>query len=159
MNLLIDELEESICLWFYNPLFGLGRFFSFLIFYTVGRTPWTGDQPVGRPPPTHGTNTEQTHTDIHASSWIRTHNHSVRVSEYNSYPRPRGRKKYLRCSNPENMGSNPTRAMDGSLPLFVLCGQRPFSGSPSMEPYGPSTRFIISKLMLNWNRPRRPHKK
>jgi hypothetical protein len=25
--------------------------FSFLIFYTVGRTPWTGDQPVARPLP------------------------------------------------------------------------------------------------------------
>jgi hypothetical protein len=30
-----------------------GRFFSFLIRYTVGRTPWTGDQPVSRPLPTH----------------------------------------------------------------------------------------------------------
>jgi hypothetical protein len=35
------------------PIYGitaivdLGRFFSFLI-YTVGRTPWTGDQPVAR---------------------------------------------------------------------------------------------------------------
>jgi hypothetical protein len=27
----------------------LGRFFSFLILYTVGITPWTGDQPVARP--------------------------------------------------------------------------------------------------------------
>jgi hypothetical protein len=31
----------------------LGRFFSFFIFYTVGRTPWTGDQPVARPLPAH----------------------------------------------------------------------------------------------------------
>jgi hypothetical protein len=29
--------------------------FSFLIFYTVGRTPSTGDQPVARPLPTHRT--------------------------------------------------------------------------------------------------------
>jgi hypothetical protein len=28
------------------PLLDLGRFFSFLILYTVGRTPWTGDQPI-----------------------------------------------------------------------------------------------------------------
>jgi hypothetical protein len=35
----------SIYLWFYSPL-DLGRFFSFLNLYTVGRTPWTGDQPV-----------------------------------------------------------------------------------------------------------------
>jgi hypothetical protein len=38
-----------------QPFVGLGSFFSFLIFYTVGRTPWTGDQPVTRPPPTHRT--------------------------------------------------------------------------------------------------------
>jgi hypothetical protein len=31
----------------------VGRFFSFLILYTVGRTPWTGDQPVARPLPAH----------------------------------------------------------------------------------------------------------
>jgi hypothetical protein len=30
-------------------LLGLGRFFSFLILYTVGRTPWTGVQPIVRP--------------------------------------------------------------------------------------------------------------
>jgi hypothetical protein len=36
-------------------LLDLGRLFSFLILYTVGRTPWTGDQPVGRPLPTHKT--------------------------------------------------------------------------------------------------------
>jgi hypothetical protein len=32
----------------YNPLLGLGRFFSFLMFYTVGMIPWMGDQPVAR---------------------------------------------------------------------------------------------------------------
>jgi hypothetical protein len=37
----------------------LGRFFSFLILYTTGSTPWTGDQPVARPLPTQeNTNTE-----------------------------------------------------------------------------------------------------
>jgi hypothetical protein len=38
---------------------------SFLIFYTVGRTPWMGDQPVARPLPTHRTTQTQnkrTHT-------------------------------------------------------------------------------------------------
>jgi hypothetical protein len=30
--------------------------FSFLILYTVGRTPWTGDQPVARPLATHRIN-------------------------------------------------------------------------------------------------------
>jgi hypothetical protein len=33
----------------------IGDFFNFLILYTVGRTPWTGDQPVARPLPTNRT--------------------------------------------------------------------------------------------------------
>jgi hypothetical protein len=37
---------ELLLLWLYSPLLGLGRSFSFFILYTVGRTPWTGDQPV-----------------------------------------------------------------------------------------------------------------
>jgi hypothetical protein len=32
-------------LWVYSPLLDLGRFFSFLIFYTVGRTLSTGVSP------------------------------------------------------------------------------------------------------------------
>jgi hypothetical protein len=44
-----------LLLWFYSLLLDLGRFFSSLILYTVGRTPWTGDQPVARPLPTHRT--------------------------------------------------------------------------------------------------------
>jgi hypothetical protein len=42
-----------------QPLLDLDRFFSFLIFYTVGRTPWMGDQPVARPLPTHRTTQTQ----------------------------------------------------------------------------------------------------
>jgi hypothetical protein len=30
------------------PILAMGRLFSFLIFYTVGRTSWTGDQPAVR---------------------------------------------------------------------------------------------------------------
>jgi hypothetical protein len=45
----------SIYLWLYSPLLDLGRFFSFLTLYTVGRTPRMGDQPVARPLPTHRT--------------------------------------------------------------------------------------------------------
>jgi hypothetical protein len=33
----------------------LDRFLSFLILHTVYRSPWTGDQPVARPLPTHRT--------------------------------------------------------------------------------------------------------
>jgi hypothetical protein len=45
----------SIYLWLCNPLLDLGQFFSFLIFYTEGRTPWMGDKPIARPLPTHMT--------------------------------------------------------------------------------------------------------
>jgi hypothetical protein len=40
-------------------LLDLGRFFSFLILYTAGSTPWTGDQPIARPLPTHRTKQTQ----------------------------------------------------------------------------------------------------
>jgi hypothetical protein len=54
-------------------LLSLGRFFSFLIRHTVGRTAWTGVSPSQD----RYLHTEQhkhriTHTDFHASSWIRT---------------------------------------------------------------------------------------
>jgi hypothetical protein len=49
-----------IYLWLYSLLLVLGRFFNFLMFYTVGRTPWTEDQPVSRPLPAHrATHTQQ----------------------------------------------------------------------------------------------------
>jgi hypothetical protein len=43
-----------IYLWLYSPLSGLGRFFSFFIFYTVDMTPWMGDQLIARPLPADG---------------------------------------------------------------------------------------------------------
>jgi hypothetical protein len=49
----------SIYLWLYSCLLDLGRFFTFFIPYTAGWTPWTGDQPIARPLPTH--RTTQTH--------------------------------------------------------------------------------------------------
>jgi hypothetical protein len=36
-----------------------GRFFSFLIFYTAGGTPWTRDQPIRKSLPTHRTTQTQ----------------------------------------------------------------------------------------------------
>jgi hypothetical protein len=44
----------SLSLWVYSKL-NFGRFFSFLILYIIGRTHWTGDQPVARPLVTHRT--------------------------------------------------------------------------------------------------------
>jgi hypothetical protein len=43
-------------------LLDLGRFLNFLILYTVGRTPWTGDQPVARPLPKHRTTKQNKRT-------------------------------------------------------------------------------------------------
>jgi hypothetical protein len=55
----------------YTPLLDFGRFFSFLILYTAGRTPWTGDLRVAKPLPTHRTTqTQNRHTEIHASNGI-----------------------------------------------------------------------------------------
>jgi hypothetical protein len=39
--------------------FGPWKIFQFLNLSTVGRTPWTGDQPVARPLPTHRTTQTQ----------------------------------------------------------------------------------------------------
>jgi hypothetical protein len=47
-------LEDLLLLqWLYSPLLGPGLFFSFLIIFTDGRTPWTSDQLVARPLPKH----------------------------------------------------------------------------------------------------------
>jgi hypothetical protein len=51
-------LSFFLSLWPYSPL-DLSRFFTFLILYTVGRTPWTGDQPVAKPLHTHRTTQTQ----------------------------------------------------------------------------------------------------
>jgi hypothetical protein len=44
-KIVLDKIEMCLLLllWLYNCLLGLGRFFSFLILYTVSRTPSTGD--------------------------------------------------------------------------------------------------------------------
>jgi hypothetical protein len=54
----------SLCLSIYlsialQSLVGPWPFFSFLILYTIGRTPWTGDQSITRPLPTHRTTQTQ----------------------------------------------------------------------------------------------------
>jgi hypothetical protein len=54
---MIFVVISLLCL--YSPLLGLGRFFNFSILYTVGRTPWTGHQPVAKPLPTHRTTQTQ----------------------------------------------------------------------------------------------------
>jgi hypothetical protein len=49
----------TVYLWLYSIFFNLGSFFSFLILYRVGRTPWRGDQPVSRPLRAHRTTKRQ----------------------------------------------------------------------------------------------------
>jgi hypothetical protein len=62
--------ESSIYLWLYSCLLNLGRFFSFLIFYTVCRTPWTGDQPVARLLPTRRTTHTQNKRTKTSMPWV-----------------------------------------------------------------------------------------
>jgi hypothetical protein len=51
-------------------LLDLGRFFNFLILYTVGRTPWTGDQPIARPLPTYRTTQTQNKRKQTFMPWV-----------------------------------------------------------------------------------------
>jgi hypothetical protein len=66
--LIRPSIRQSIHLRRYSPLLDLGRFFRFLIFYTVGRTSWTGNQPVARPLPARRiaqTQNKGTQTSMH----------------------------------------------------------------------------------------------
>jgi hypothetical protein len=56
--LAILSISLSVCLWLYSTC-GSWPLFQFLNLYKVGRTPWTGDQPVARPLPTHKTTQTQ----------------------------------------------------------------------------------------------------
>jgi hypothetical protein len=47
--------ESILLLWLYSP-WGPWPLFQFRNLITVGRTPWTNDQPVARPLPTHRIN-------------------------------------------------------------------------------------------------------
>jgi hypothetical protein len=53
-----------------QPDLGLGHFSRFLILYTVGKTPWTGDQSVTRPLPTHRTIQTQNKLTQTSMSWL-----------------------------------------------------------------------------------------
>jgi hypothetical protein len=69
-----------------QPFVGPWPLFSFLILYTVGRTPCTGISP------SQGLylHKQNKHTNIHASSGIRAHDPSVRAGEDCSCLIPRG---------------------------------------------------------------------
>jgi hypothetical protein len=89
----IRSAAQEIHQWLYIPLLGPGLFFSFVIFfYTEGRTPWTSDQPVARPLPTHRTTqTQNKHTHRYPClEWDSNHDPSVRGIVDNSCFQPRG---------------------------------------------------------------------
>jgi hypothetical protein len=66
------------------------------LLYTVGRTPWTSDQPVARPLPTHRTTQTQNNAHRHpAASAIWTHDPSVPAGEDGSCLRLRGHCDWL----------------------------------------------------------------
>jgi hypothetical protein len=88
-----------------QPFVGPWPLFQFLDpIYRVSGTPWTGDQPVARPLPTHRTTqTQNNNRDIHAFSGILTYDPSVRATEDSSCLRPRGHcdrhEVYMKRSN------------------------------------------------------------
>jgi hypothetical protein len=84
--------DVSTYLWLYSPLLDLGH-----LSVSWSFTQWVGFLGRGISPSqgrylyTHdNTNTEQTHTDIHDSSGVRTHDASVWAGEDSSCLRPRG---------------------------------------------------------------------
>jgi hypothetical protein len=54
-----------IIVMFLQPIVVPLSFFSFSILYTVGRSRWTGDQTVARPPPTHNQDKHRINTLRH----------------------------------------------------------------------------------------------
>jgi hypothetical protein len=72
-----------------QPFVGPWPLFSFLILYTVGRTPWTRDQLVARPLPKRRTAQTQKNTYTH---------HKHRCSKWDSNPRsqrPSERRQFI----------------------------------------------------------------
>jgi hypothetical protein len=67
MSILNDAFIHQ---WLYSPLLDRGLFFSFTVLCTVGRTPWTGHQPVTKPLRTRRTTqtrSKPTHTHTQTS--------------------------------------------------------------------------------------------
>jgi hypothetical protein len=87
------RLARSTLYYFQSLSLSLGRFFSFLALYTVGRALGRGISPseglyLYTEQYKHRINAHN--GDSHALSEIRTRDHSVRASEHSSYLRPRG---------------------------------------------------------------------
>jgi hypothetical protein len=63
------SLSLSISLWLYSPCVPR-PLFQFLNIYTVGRIPWTGDEPVARPLYTHRTTQTQNKRTQTSMPWV-----------------------------------------------------------------------------------------
>jgi hypothetical protein len=69
-NQIFETLSISLYLWRYSPFIEPWPLFSFLILYSVGRTPWTGYQPVARQVSTNRkTQTQYKRTQI-SMPWV-----------------------------------------------------------------------------------------
>jgi hypothetical protein len=90
--------QAAICLWLYSPLLDIGRFFR--------RQDLLDGGSARRKASTYTQN--NTNTDIHALSWFRTHDPSVRASEYSSCLRPRSHcDRQRNCWGRENIFGSP----------------------------------------------------
>jgi hypothetical protein len=141
-------------LWLYGP------FFSFLILYTVGRTPRTGDQPVARLLPTHRMDAHN--ADIRALSRIRTHDLRVRANEDRSCLKPRGRCArsggYPTVCIQEVPSSNlfpESDCPDWDVRTFPACSLSPFSNL-SLD-LGVDRRYEITSLCVLVHRTLKTH--
>jgi hypothetical protein len=65
-----DGLSIYLSIYGSTALVDLGRLFTSLILYTVGRTPWTGDQSVARPLTTHRTTQGQNKRTQISMPWV-----------------------------------------------------------------------------------------
>jgi hypothetical protein len=82
----------------------------------------TADKPVARPLPTQdNTNTEESHTDIHVLSGIRTDDPNVGVDEDSSFLRPRGHRDRLSCCLGHSVfPSSLTHNVQSALPFYHI---------------------------------------
>jgi hypothetical protein len=127
-----------------QPSVGPCQLFQFLDrIYTVGRTPWTGDQPVVRPLLTQrATQTQKNaHTDIHAWSGIRTHDPSVRAGKDSSCFRRRGYSD--RPSIFKFKKINPFALEGPKLPLQIMLLSLPKNQNSATLFYGVSRKLLI----------------
>jgi hypothetical protein len=84
------EMRNLIYLSIYGSTslcWSLDAFFSFLIFYTIGRTPWMGDQLVARPIPAHTGQHKHTDTSTPRVGFEHTIPMFVRVETFHALDR------------------------------------------------------------------------